>query len=465
MDIQGLKAALSHLDIDDHPAVLRKKSRDFYWFSPILKHELDQVIGDLIVSPKNEAELIETISVAFQMDVSITPRGAGTGNYGQAMPLSGGLVLNLLGLNEISEPQLGSVVTGAGATFVEIDALTRSRSAQELRMFPSTYRTASIGGFVAGGSGGIGSIRWGGLRDLGNITQARIVTVEATPRILTLEGDDVLKIAHAYGTNGVITQVKMPLAPAYAWVEMIVAYDQFDQACAFANDLGNQDGILLKELAVMAAPIAQSYFAHHAKYVRHDQATVFLMVAEQSLAALRSFISRSQGEVRFRSDSMSLDAAHGLPPLFECTWNHTTLFAHHINPRLTYLQILYPFPKHLETILRIKNLLGNEITDHIEFVRFDGHIGCMGIPLVVFATEERMQELIKIYEDNDCIVFNPHRYTLEEGGMKRSDPEQLAFKRENDPKGLLNPGKMVAWDNPEFNFNAERKYLFPGIKR
>jgi len=89
----------------------------------------------------------------------------------------------------------------------------------------------------------------------------------------------------------------------------------------------------------------------------------------------------------------------------------------------------------------------------------------MVIPLVVFTTEERMQELIKIYEDNDCIVFNPHRYTLEEGGMKRSDPEQLAFKRENDPTGLLNPCKMVAWDNPEFNFNAERKYLFPCIKR
>jgi hypothetical protein len=188
------------------------------------------------------------------------------------------------------------------------------------------------------------------------------------------------------------------------------------------------------------------------------------MVASQNLAALESFIARRQGEISFRSDVLSLDQLHSLPPLFECTWNHTTLFAHHVNPNLTYLQILYPYPHQIETILRIKNLLGNEIIDHLEFVRFDGHIGCMGIPLISFSTEERMEQLIKIYEDNDCIVFNPHRYTLEEGGMKRSDPSQLAFKRENDPKGLLNPGKMVAYDNPEFNFSANRKYLFSSLK-
>ena len=35
--------------------------------------------------------------------------------------------------------------------------------------------------------------------------------------------------------------------------------------------------------------------------------------------------------------------------------------------------------------------------------------------------------------------------------MKQTDEVQLAFKREADPKGLLNPGKMIAWENPDFD--------------
>ena len=60
-------------------------------------------------------------------------------------------------------------------------------------------------------------------------------------------------------------------------------------------------------------------------------------------------------------------------------------------------------------------------------------------------------------------IFNPHRYTLEEGGMKQTDAAQLAFKREADPQGLLNPGKMIAWNDPGFDFASGQTYLFPAL--
>ena len=50
----------------------------------------------------------------------------------------------------------------------DLDAATRPNG-WELRMHPSTKRMATIGGFVGGGSGGIGSINYGGLREPGNI--------------------------------------------------------------------------------------------------------------------------------------------------------------------------------------------------------------------------------------------------------------------------------------------------------
>ena len=44
-----------------------------------------------------------------------------------------------------------------------------------------------------------------------------------------------------------------------------------------------------------------------------------------------------------------------------------------------------------------------------------------------------------------CPVADPHTFILEDGGMKTIDEAQLAFKRQNDPLGLLNPGKMKAF--------------------
>jgi hypothetical protein len=43
--------------------------------------------------------------------------------------------------------------------------------------------------------------------------------------------------------------------------------------------------------------------------------------------------------------------------------------------------------------------------------------------------------------------------------MKRVDHAQLAFKRETDPLGLLNPGKMLAWENPDWR-PSQSRYLY-----
>ena len=173
--LTSLVADLGDLDIVTDPKIVRRRSRDFFWYSPVLNQQLQRKFADIVVCPRDEADVVRVAAACARRRIPITPRGAGTGNYGQAVPLEGGVLLDLTSLAAIEWLEPGVVRVAAGARMVDIDAATRP-SGWELRMHPSTKRTATIGGFVAGGSGGVGSVTYGGLREPGNILSARIVT-------------------------------------------------------------------------------------------------------------------------------------------------------------------------------------------------------------------------------------------------------------------------------------------------
>ena len=75
---------------------------------------------------------------------------------------------------------------------------------------------------------------YGGLRELGNITGARVISLEENPRAFELKGDAALKICHGWGTTGIITALEMPLAPAFDWIDLIVAFDDLISRSALA---------------------------------------------------------------------------------------------------------------------------------------------------------------------------------------------------------------------------------------
>jgi hypothetical protein len=461
MNLDAAKAALSHLEIDENPVSVRAKSRDFFWYSPVLKARLDHVTADFVVAPRSEAEVIEVLRTCYAHDVPVTVRGAGTGNYGQAMPLAGGVVLHMKDLAAVKAVLPGRVIVEPGCLLKDLDLETRARSGQELRMFSSTWATATIGGFIAGGSGGVGSCTWGALRDLGNIIRLRVVTMEAEPRVLEFTGEELHRVSHAYGTNGIITQLELPLAPAYDWVDMFVTCKSFPQAAALAADLGNEDGILKKLVTVFEDPIAQSYFPRVAPHVGPGQSLLGLMIAPQAMDGFLTFLARRPGaRLIYRSDAPDWPRDPG--PVFEYGWNHTTLRALKVDPAITYLQVRYAGPEYLARIETVRAAFPGEVMQHLEVMKENGRTIFAGLSLVRFTGEQRLDEIVRRHEALGCMVFNPHRYTLEEGGRQSVDDRQLAFKREADPKGLLNPGKMIAWDDPGFNY--EGIYSYPRMR-
>jgi len=105
----------------------------------------------------------------------------------------------------------------------------------------------------------MGSITYGQLSDRGNLCALRVVTMEDQPRIIELRGDEVYQVNHAYDTNGIITQLEIPLAPAYPWAEIIVVFDEFISAARFGQNLSDSDGIIKKLVSIHDAAIASLF--------------------------------------------------------------------------------------------------------------------------------------------------------------------------------------------------------------
>lgn len=440
LHLDPLLAELNGLEIITEPNQVAKLSHDYYHFSPVLVPQLKDKVGDVVVRPANEAEVLRVAQACVKFKVPLTVRGAGTGNYGQCIPLEGGVILDMTRMTAVKWIKPGLARVEPGVKMAALDKQTRDIG-WEIRMAPSTYRTATIGGFIGGGSGGIGSVTYGQLRDRGNLLALRVVTMEDTPQVLELRGDDVYKVAHAYGTNGIITELEIPLSPAYPWAEVIAVFPDFMSAARFGQALSDADGMLKKLVCICPDPIP-NYFGALKSYIPSGTHCALLMVSETCLEPLNDFVNDFKGTITYQKNAH--DASRGIV-LGEYSWNHTTLHARSIDPTITYLQTLFPDDKKLELIEHMYHHFGDEIMMHLEFLRYGGTARPASLQLVRYSTAERLNEIIAYHESKGAYIFNPHTYLIEDGGMKVVDVAQLEFKQKVDPYGLLNPGKMRAW--------------------
>lgn len=422
---------------------LRIKSRDFFWYSPILQEQLAERRAEAVVAPRTEEEVLAVARAAARHRVPLTVRGGGTGNYGQCVPLAGGAVLDVTGLNQVLDMRPGIARVQAGLRLGVLQQQAHAQG-QQLLMYPSTLRAATVGGFIAGGSAGIGSIRNGILKDPGNVLSARVVTLEEEPRVLTLDGDQVQKVHHAYGTNGIITEITLALQPRVDWRHVICVFDSYGAASRFCTEIPGS-GIDLFLLTAVERGFS-TYYRHIEKVFPAGRDAVFAMVAPESLAAFMALAARCGGVLTMALSEKELEAQR-LPPAYECAYNHTTLQALKIDRGWTYLQFEHPHPFDPTLCVRLKERYGDEFLAHDEFLRTrDDPLSAYGLPLVRFSTRERQYEIMRELEAEGCVVFDPHVYTIEDGGMKTIDQLQLDFKRQADPAGLMNPGKMRAWE-------------------
>jgi FAD/FMN-containing dehydrogenase len=423
-------------------AVVQRLSRDFYWYSPVLKKLLDDKVAEAVVQPISTEEVVSVLRTCYARRIPVTARGAGTGNYGQAIPLKGGIVLDLARMDAIEAitPE-GVAITGPGTRLGVLETTARA-DGWELRCYPSTIAKASVGGFLGGGSGGIGSIAHGGLRDFNTVRAFEVVTMEPEPRVVLHEGEAVHEILHAWGTNGIMTKIWLALTPSVEWAQCVVAFPTFEQAFTFSEKIAVDAAWSKRLITTFEWPIPAS-FAPIANVTRAGQALIFFMIELGQLEELTTAANIAGGDVTYAQPWSGVRAT---PLLSDYTWNHTTLWFMKYDASFTYLQCGFDPVEARSQFAQLKAKFGDEILFHIEWMkRGTGEIVPGAIPVVQFSTEERLNEMIDFCRSIGVSVANPHSNAVEGGGRYREDNVQLMAKQKYDPLGLLNPGKMITF--------------------
>jgi FAD/FMN-containing dehydrogenase len=423
--------------------VVNRLSRDFYWYSPVLRKLLDGKAADVVAHPLTVKEIQDVLRYCYAHDIPVTARGAGTGNYGQAVPLHGGVLLDLSRMDEIESIGAdGVAVCQPGVRLGVLEAEAR-KMGWELRCYPSTVVKASVGGFLGGGSGGIGSVAHGALRDFATVRAMDVVTMEEEPRLVHHEGEAVHEILHAWGTNGIITRIWLALTPSVEWGQCVVAFDSYDLAFDFSEKIATSEEWTKRLVTTFEWPIP-SFFSPVRTLAPEGKALIFFLIAEGQRAALEKAAREDGGVVTFSAPYKGLRT---LPLLSDHTWNHTTLWAMKFDPAYTYLQCAFDAIAARSQFARLKQRFGDEFLLHLEFMKnAQGVVYPGAIPVVRFTTEKRLNEMIDYCREIGVSVANPHVNNVEGGGRYRSDNVQLMAKHKYDTKGLLNPGKMATFE-------------------
>ncbi len=447
MTAEDLTAITACLDdparVITQAAIVQRLSRDFYWYSPVLKALLDDKTAEAVAQPIATKEVVAILSTCYARKIPVTARGAGTGNYGQAIPLHGGIVLDLSLMDTIHEiTSEGVAIVGPGTKLGTLETAART-TGWELRCYPSTIAKASVGGFLGGGSGGIGSVAHGGLRDFGTVRAIEVVTMEAMPRVILHEGHAVHEVLHAWGTNGIITRIWLTLTPAVSWSQCVVAFSTFDEAFTFSERIATGTAWTKRLVTTFEAPIPAA-FTPIAQYMREGKALIFFMIATSQLEALQAEVIAAGGEVTFAAPYGGIRTQ---PLLSDYTWNHTTLWYMKRDPAFTYLQCGFSPTEARSQFAQLKSRYGDDFLFHLEFMKIGtGAVIPGSIPLVRFTTEARLNEMIDFCRSIGVSVANPHSNNVEGGGRYRDDNIQLLTKYKYDPLGLLNPGKMATFN-------------------
>lgn len=417
---------------------------------------------DAVVFPANHDEVRDCVRLCNGFSVPLLARGLGSSTTGAAVPVAGGLVLALERMNRVlrfsPEDRLMVVETGITNTAAQ-------NKATEAGFFwgpsPTSAAYSTVGGNLACNAGGPSTVKYGTPRD--NVLGLRIVTgqgEELRTGVYTSKGvmgyDLTRLVIGSEGTLAVITEATLKLTPKPETVHTLRAvYADMTAAAAAVSRI----------MAQPVTPCALEFIDHASiemirSYARTDlpqNAGAMLLIEvdglasqiETSVAAVET-AARGEGLVELRAardqqETEALWAARkALSPALR-----------KIAPRKINEDIAVPVSRMAELITRLQEISSRYGITNVNF----GHAGNGNIHVNLLIdpdnagqmkqAEPCLQEVFRLVLSLDGTLSGEHGVGLAKRPYMPLEFNQVQLnimrriKQQFDPKGILNPGKLL----------------------
>lgn len=451
--LEQLAAIVGDENVAVHNTKIKKSLRDNSWLSPMLTDHITQLRSnegdtmrvDGVVSPGNVDELRQVVAVAVRHGVPMIPRGGGTTNFGQTIPLEGGLILDVRRLSGVLEVTEDRIKVAAGTLQGEVNEAAQAQG-KELTVLTTTFASATAAGWVAGGHVGLGANSFGTIWD-GNVLEATIITAEDPPREMTLSGDDLLPVLHTYGTTGIITEVTFPLVEAREWLEAVAVFDDFEDAVRFTAAMDQETTIVQRVVTAQEASIAPGFTPLRDLY-EEGQSPVLMIVDAAREERCRRLCAEHNGQWR---DWIRPDEPEKIS-LGLMVYGHRMLWLKKLAPDAAFLHVYFSPEHYMDEIRALKERFGDHVWAEYKYIRSGWLRSLRGLspegslPAAVLTLvpggHDFLAEVMAFCGESGISYLNPHTFLLEESGLFKDFRPIARFKKEVDPHGLLNPGKI-----------------------
>ncbi|RDE11927.1 MAG: hypothetical protein C4K49_10995 [Candidatus Thorarchaeota archaeon] len=193
---------------------------------------------DAMVQPESAQEVKLLYDFARSHKIPVVPRGAGTSGYGGAIPRKGGIVVDMRRMDQVLSVDKESMtaVVEPGISWANLQ-LELNRQGLDLRCYPSSAVSATIGGWVAQGGDGIGSLKYGNINN--NVVELEVVLPEGK----TIVTRDTDLFCDTEGILGIVTKVTLKVKPLVPIRSIVVSFPE-NYLMVFAIERIMKDGPL-----------------------------------------------------------------------------------------------------------------------------------------------------------------------------------------------------------------------------